>query len=457
MLVASAVWLAGCTNPPPGSGLESESDQVSGPIVAIEVTRVVTREVEVTPVPGTPAPCTHGNLAGVDEIVIGALLPLSQSSLWPRALSMQAGLNLALDELAAAGGVAGKPLRLVVHDTQGQSQRARDLARRLIAEECAVAIVDGLSDPAAAAVRDVTEEFGVPYLVLDAPADELTASRPRTLFRLAPSNAMAAQMPARWLTELGDYNGDGAVRASLVIENTPAGNMAAEQILGYFANSGITAELLSVDMPTNDFSPQIARIVSQPQAPDALFLFLNGEPVLDLQRQLLEAGIGPAQGSLLVTGRLGLDGALFWERVPGGERTVVTRRGPWPTSVGALGQAFAKRYQQVSAQWPDHVAFAAYDAALLLADAITRAQSLEPARLVAALEAADIELAAGRYRFPVNSKNPPDGGETPDYLWHQWPDPPLLYLQYGVAQQPPATMDVIWPPTYRTAEGPVLR
>ena len=86
----------------------------------------------------------------------------------------------------------------------------------------------------------------------------------------------------------------------------------------------------------------------------------------------------------------------------------------------------------------------------------TRAQSLQPRRLVAALETSDLELAAGRYRFPVNSAHPPDGATTPDYLWHQWQDPPLLYLQYGAAEQPPATMDVIWPPTYRTSEGPVL-
>jgi branched-chain amino acid transport system substrate-binding protein len=436
--------------------IESNSSQTPGPVVAIEVTRVVTREVEVTPAPGTPTPCRHGSLAAADEIVVGALLPLSQSSLWPRALSMQAGLNLAADELAARGGIAGKPLRLVVYDTQGQSATAQSLARRLITEECAVAIVDGLSDAAAAAVRDVTEEFGVPYLVLDAAADELTASRPRALFRLAPTNTMAAQMPARWLAEVGDYNGDGAVRASLIVENTPAGNMTAEQVAGYLTGSGIAVETLQIDLPTSDFSPQIARIVTQPNAPDAIFLVLNGDPALDLQRQLLDAGIGPDQGTLLVTGRLALDGPLFWQRVPNGAGTIATRRGPWPTSVGTIGQAFANRYQQYFGQWPDHVAFAAYDAVLLLADSITRAQSLQPEKLVAALDTTDLELAAGRYRFPVNSAHPPDGATTPDYLWHQWPDPPLLYLQYGAAQQPPATMDVIWPPTFRTTEGPVL-
>ena len=326
------------------------------------------------------------------------------------------GLNLAADELAAAGGIGGKPLRLVVYDTQGQSERAKSLARRLITEECAVAIVDGLSDAAAATVRDVTEEFGVPYLVVDAAADELTASRPRALFRLAPTNAMAAQMPARWLAEVGDYNGDGAVRANLIVENTPAGDMTAEQVAGYLIGSDIAVETLRVDMPTTDFSPQIARIVTQPQAPDAIFLFLNGDPVLDLQQQMLAAGIGPDQGTLLVTGRLALDGPLFWQRVPDGARTIATRRGPWPTSVGTTGQEFAKRYQQYSGQWPDHVAFAAYDAVLLLADAMTRAGSLQPRRLVAALETSDVELAAGRYRFPVNSTNPPDGAATPDYL-----------------------------------------
>jgi hypothetical protein len=122
-----------------------------------------------------------------------------------------------------------------------------------------------------------------------------------------------------------------------------------------------------------------------------------------------------------------------------------------------MGVEFVERLRQYSTQWPDPVAFAAYDAVHLLADAAQRAGSVAPQDLLPALEATDIKLAAGYYYFSYNSNRPPSGPLEPAYMWHQWPEPPLLYLQYREAQQDPATIDVIWPPRYHTVEGPVLR
>jgi hypothetical protein len=136
---------------------------------------------------------------------------------------------------------------------------------------------------------------------------------------------------------------------------------------------------------------------------------------------------------------------------------VVGRRGPWNTSLNTVGQAFVEKYRQFASQWPDAGTFSAYDAVRLLADAAGRAPSLAPSSLVAALEATNIDLTAGHYHFPYNRQKPPDGQVVPTYLWHQWPDPPLLYLQYREPLQDPATLDIIWPPIYHTIDDPVLR
>jgi len=183
-----------------------------------------------------------------------------------------------------------------------------------------------------------------------------------------------------------------------------------------------------------------------------------GDATLDLQRQLLDAGIGPQKGTLLVVGRAALDGPQFWGRVPDGAFTVVSRRGPWYTSVTPLGTAFAERYAAAYAgQWPDAAAFAAYDAVHLLADAARRANSISPPALVGALETADITLASGYYNFPINSRRPPDVAQEPAYRWHQWLNAPLLYMQYREPQQDPSTIDIIWPAAYHTVDSVVLR
>jgi hypothetical protein len=93
----------------------------------------------------------------------------------------------------------------------------------------------------------------------------------------------------------------------------------------------------------------------------------------------------------------------------------------------------------------------------LLADAAKRAGTLSSQDLIAALETADIWLASGYYYFSYNSQRPPSGPLEPEYFWHQWPEPPLLYLQYREPMQDPATLDVIWPPRYRTIQGDVIR
>ncbi len=417
----------------------------------------MTQAVAVVATPAPLAACAAQEINAATEFVVGIMGPFSQNAAWPKALVMQAGAGLAVEEINQAGGLWGKPLRIALQDTTGDPALAARLAETLITQECASALVGGFTSDESAAIKQVSERYGVPFLIVDATADELTSDRSATVFRLAPTASMVAQMPAQWLTVVGDYNGDGVQQVLLIAENTPSGDQSLAQTSQVLAAVGITFDVLRVDAPAQDYSPQIARIVAREMTPDAILLYVAGETGLDLLRQLLEAGIGPAKGTLLVTGRSALDGNLFWQRVPDGVYTVVGRRGPWNTSLTPMGQNFVERFRAFSTQLPEPVAFAGYDAIQLLANAAARAASPAPSDLITALESTDVKLAAGYYHFPFNSLRPPNSPLEPEYLWHQWPDPPLLYLQYIIPQQDPATLDIIWPPIYRTVEGAFIR
>lgn len=423
----------------------------------VEVTRVVTQEIVVTATPAPPGACAPANAADATEIVVGVLAPFSQDAAWPRALAMQAGIGLAVEDANLAGGMAGKPLRVIMQDTAGDPATAERLAEQLVTHDCASALIGGFNTEEAAAIKQVSLRHNIPFLIIDATADELTSDLPATVFRLAPAASMIAQMPVQWLTTVGDFNDDGSQQVLVLAENSASADAALEQVNAVFPAAGINYEVLRVDAPAADYSPLIARVVTREQAADVILLYVMGDATLDLLRQLLDAGIGPQKGTLLVGGRAVLDGAQFWTHVPDGAFTVATRRGPWPTSVMPLGESFVERFRAYSAQWPEPVAFAAYDAIHLLADAAQRARSISPPDLVAALETTDITLASGYYNFPFNRSNPPDGVTEPAYLWHQWRDPQLLYLQYREPQQDPSTMDVLWPLRYRTVEEAALR
>jgi len=450
-MIALLALVAGCAaNGTQQAAAAGTSSAATTPVVTVEVTRVVVRErvVPATPVP--PTACSPEQLQQAEELVIGALLPLSNSKQWPGALGMQIGLNSAAEMVAS--GVGGLPVRVVTYDTGDDPVRAAQMAERLITEDCALGLIVGLNDEASSAVRVVTERFRKPMLVINASGPALTEEQPITVFRLAPSAPMVARMPAAWLAEVGDYNKDGNLLAVLVAENSPAGDRAVAEAEEWFAQYAIDLAVQRVDLPAADFSPQIARLLSMDTVPDAVFLSIEGDPALDFQQQMLEAGIKPDKGTLsVIRSERALDGPAFWSRVPLGAGTIVERKGPWPATQNAGTEAFATRYARLNPKWPAMSSFLAHDALLLFIDAIGRATSLRGMDLVKALEESDIELAAGRYSFPYGSTRPPDGQTTPAHFWHQWTNPPLLYLHYTQDLQDPATMDVIWPSIYRTA------
>ncbi len=170
----------------------------------------------------------------------------------------------------------------------------------------------------------------------------------------------------------------------------------------------------------------------------------------------MEGGVDPAQ-TIVVANQVALNHDEFWQNVPDGQWAVVPRIGPWASSASERGLEFAEAYRARMGRFPEAYAFEAYDSLHLMADAINRAGSLDPDAIIAALEATDFEGAAGNYYFPYGSGSPPEDAGEPAFMWHQWPEVPLLFLQYTEAGQHSDDVEVIWPAAYRTTEGAVVR
>ncbi len=76
---------------------------------------------------------------------------------------MQAGLGLAVEDINQAGGIGGKPLRAAIEDTAGDPGLAARMAEQLITEHCASALVGGFTLEESAAIKQVSERYGVPF------------------------------------------------------------------------------------------------------------------------------------------------------------------------------------------------------------------------------------------------------------------------------------------------------
>lgn len=399
--------------------------------------------------------CARGAIRTEDEIVIGALYPLSNPQMMTNGFAMLAATNLAVFDINERGGIAGKVLRTVVYDTGSLPAQGALFAERLITIDCVAAIVGVFHSNVALAVKDVAKQYHIPVIFADPYVDKVTTDWTTEVFRLAPTRTMLMTIMSEWLTALGDYNGDGERLAVVIVENTDYGHSRLQRLQEALHGSNLRVRGFSVDLPATDFSPTIARIVALDQLPDVIFLYLHNGEVIPFAKQLIDAGLGPERNSLLVTTSKILDDQLFWQTVPNGNFLIALQIGPWPSTVTPIGQSFAQRFQQYFNRWPEASAFEAYDAVWLMANAISRAESLAPDAIIEALEKTDISLASGHYQFPYGTATPPDGESIPLYMWHQWPTPPVFFLQYTEPEQPSAEMRIVWPPAYSKSEIPI--
>jgi branched-chain amino acid transport system substrate-binding protein len=128
------------------------------------------------------------------ELRIGALFPFSGA---PALIGDESfrGLEIAVEQRNAAGGVAGRPLRLVRAEAVEPAQAAAE-ARRLAAQERVAAVFGTAVSALCLAATQVTELQGVPYLELGATADAITERGFRHVFRTGPRSADLAALAA---------------------------------------------------------------------------------------------------------------------------------------------------------------------------------------------------------------------------------------------------------------------
>ncbi|MEO1181462.1 MAG: ABC transporter substrate-binding protein [Cyanobacteria bacterium J06636_28] len=79
-----------------------------------------------------------------DAVKIGALMPMT-GDLQAFGETSLNGINLAVDEINAAGGVMGQPIEISLGDTQTAAQPSIEAAQKLVSIEGVVAILGALS------------------------------------------------------------------------------------------------------------------------------------------------------------------------------------------------------------------------------------------------------------------------------------------------------------------------
>jgi ABC-type branched-subunit amino acid transport system substrate-binding protein len=411
-------------------------------VVTQEVERevVVTQEVqvEVTPVPGRCAPIS---LDDVEEIKIGATVPQSAPGAVAGGIAMQFAINTAVEEINAEGGIHGKMVDVTFYDTASLPERGTAGMEYLITQECVAGVVGEYHSSAGVAMKEVAHKYHIPTVFAETWSDEITASGYAEVFRIAPASSIVAEADANYLQNLGyDF-------VVIVTENTDYGIPAADSTQERLAEIGIESEIYSADKGTQDYSSIVTRIQGG-ETPDAVLVLITGEDSYNFENQAIEAGLMPTEETACIANQVAIQ-PQFWEAVPGGNWCAFRKVGLVPALANDVTKAFEAKYREKFGIFPESFALEAYDSMKLMAYAIETAGSLDPDAMIEALENVDIVLAQGRYYFPYGSDNPvPE--DVPDWMWHQWPDPAVLFLQYFEEGQTASEAAVVYPEVYQT-------
>jgi len=153
---------------------------------------------------------------------VGVFLPLKGAAA-PSGESMLNGLAMAAEEINAAGGVLGRPIRLVVRDTKSDPSRAAKAVRDLITQDKVVALVGGLSGGSAEAAA-AADEFQVPMILPGSTMPGVPASEPWA-FRICYVDFLSGRVMAKFAESLG------ATRAAVLYD--PASEYAKAMAVAF--------------------------------------------------------------------------------------------------------------------------------------------------------------------------------------------------------------------------------
>ncbi len=135
-------------------------------------------------------------------IRVGALVPLTRPGWVEAGRHLLAGLELAACDVNDAGGIAGKPLELVIRDTAGHAQTAATAVDELA--RLGVAALGGeYHSVVARAAGAKADALGVPFLCSSAVLDALTEEPTNWVARLAPAQSQGWRVYADFLLNAG--------------------------------------------------------------------------------------------------------------------------------------------------------------------------------------------------------------------------------------------------------------
>lgn len=330
------------------------------------------------------AGCQRDQETNSNEIVIGEYGSLTGTTA-TFGISTRNGIDLAIEQVNAAGGVLGKQVRVIVEDDQGQPSEAQTAVTKLITSDQVVAILGEVASSNTLAAAPVAQANAIPMVTPSSTNPGVTQVGDY-IFRVCFIDSFQGQVMAEFVTATLGLSRVAILRD---IRNDYSVGLADVFAERFAAMGGEIVADLSYSQGDTDFSAQLTAIM--PSMPEAIFVPGYYTEVGLIARQARQLGLDvPLLGGdgwdsprLAEIGGEALNGSYFSNHYSADDPNPVI-------------QTFVTEYRARFNETPDGLAALGYDAANILFDAMRRANSTEPAAIRDALaQTVDFEGVTG--------------------------------------------------------------
>ena len=380
--------------------------------------------------------------AAQDVIKIGGVAPLSSPGSYQQGRELVLGLQWAVDDVNAAGGLLGKKVELIIEDTEGKPPTGAIAIEKLITKDKVVGVAGEYHSSVCTAEIEVIHQHGIPFVIGSCWADTLTEAGYPEVYRTSVySSKLAENMVALMMA-------NGIKKVVALVEDTDYGIGIAENIKKSIEKLGAETSFKYevVEKTSKDFVPILLKYKTQ-EKPEMIITAVTQPGGFLVLKQAHEIRFAPSKNTLYLDATCtAQNDKVFWEAVKGAGKYVLMSC-PYSPSVQLtpLGEKIKQRYVKEFDRQPNYLPLQGYDAMLALITAIKMAGSTDRKAIVAAL--ADVQVAGTRGDIKF---------EKESGVWHnQWKDVPTFIFQYSERDQSAGDANILFPP--RFANSGIIR
>jgi branched-chain amino acid transport system substrate-binding protein len=300
------------------------------------------------------------------------------------------GLNLALEEINASGGLNGKALELVYRDDATNQEVGRQVTQELIDVVGVGAIIGAVSSSVTLAIAPICESEKIILLSPTASTPDITQAG-YYIFRTYPSDILEGTAMANFARDLG------VERMAIFAVDNEFGRGLKDVFAGEF-ESRFRKIVKNVDFPegqATDLSAEFDAL--KEEQPDGIYIVAYVEDVAAIVQQIREAGL---EAVILTTSSVS-DGDLV-DLVGTAAENIVFPRGSTFDSDSDKPEVrqFVDAYREKYGEDPDDFAAHGYDAMKVLLEGMQKGKSTHPDNIkVGLLAVSDYDGPSGRVAF----------------------------------------------------------